>query len=104
MTGFTKFLSVPLVKIALVGAGVTSAAFAFGLPIHDPWFDYVLFVAASGIVAGEPEPDCELKGAPFAYLWFYRSTHLLVASATAYFIHKNKWADIGNPSGAKEQP
>lgn len=103
MTGFTKFLSVPLVKIALVGTGVTSAAFAFGLPIHDPWFDYVLFVFASALVAGMPEPDTNLSGAKFAYLWLYRSAHLLVASATAYFIHKSKWADIGSQA-AKEEP
>lgn len=93
----SKALSVPLVKIAVVGAAVTSGALVMGMPIHDPWFDYVLFIVGSGIVAGEPEPDCDLRGWPFAYLWFYRSTHLLVASATAYFIHKNKWGDIGQP-------
>ena len=92
-----KALSVPLVKVALVGAAITSGALLLGMPIHDPWFDYVLFIVGSGIVAGEPEPDCELRGWHFAYLWFYRSTHLLVASATAYFIHKNKWAVISEP-------
>jgi hypothetical protein len=100
LAAFYKLLSVPLVKIALVGTAVTSGALVMGLPIHDPWFDYVLFIVASALVAGMPEPDTNLSGSKFAYLWLYRSAHLLVASATAYFIHKNKWADIDQPAAA----
>ena len=98
-----KALSVPLVKIALVGAAVTSGALLLGMPIHDPWFDYVLFIVGSAVVAGMPEPDTDLSGGKFTYLWFYRTAHLLVASATAYFIHKSKWGDIRGHDSPEEE-
>jgi hypothetical protein len=89
------------VKLLTVAAVAYTAAFASGLPVNDIWFDAVLFMVVSSIVGGEPEPDLDLPLRKFLYLWFYRSTHLFVSTATAYFIHKNKWPEI---SGNKEQP
>lgn len=88
---------VPALKLAL-GAGAVMAVF-FGavtqsLPVQDPWFDYILFIFASAFVSGMPEPDTQLSVPRFAYTWAYRTGHLLVANATAYFIHQQKWSTI----------
>jgi hypothetical protein len=86
-----------LTKIATIAAvAVTTAAIA-GLPIHDVWFDYALFIVFSSIVSGMPEPDTQLSLPRFIYTWAFRSAHLLVASATAYFIHQKKWEAISEP-------
>lgn len=90
-----------MTKTVLLGAVFLSTVAATGLPIHDVWFDYVLFIVFSAIIGGMPEPDTDLHGRRFLYTWIYRSGHLLVASATAYFMHKNKWSEI---SGKPEAP
>src|SRR5579859_6172602 len=83
-----------LSKAALVGAVLISTVAVAGLPIHDIWFDYVLFIVFSALIGGMPEPDTDLHGKRFFYTWIYRSGHLLVASATAYFMHQKKWPEI----------
>jgi hypothetical protein len=83
-----------LTKAALLGAVLISTVAVAGLPVHDIWFDYVLFIVFSALIGGMPEPDTDLQGWRFFYTWIYRSGHLLVASATAYFMHKNKWSEI----------
>lgn len=93
-----KFLY--LTKLGLALVLVFSTASFLGFPVHDIWFDYVLFIAISAFVAGEPEPDSQLAGLKFVYTWFYRSSHLLVGSATAYFLHHKSWAAI---DGDKEK-
>jgi hypothetical protein len=99
-TGFFKSTAVLIAKIPAIAKGLTVGAAVFigaavaGLPVHDIWFDYVLFIIASGIVGGMPEPDTSLSGWRFLYTWAYRSGHLLVASGTAYFLHQNKWSTI----------
>lgn len=97
-----KFLIVPSAKVLMAPATklivgailVFSVAAVEGLPIHDPWFDLVLFSFSSGIVGGMPEPDTQLSLPRFLYTWAYRTAHLWVSAATAYFIHQNKWTSI----------
>lgn len=90
------FAPLGLVKLAFVGAALLLVSSVPGIDIHNIFFDYAIFILISSIVAGAPEPDMatQLSLKEFVYLWFYRSSHLLVASATAYFIHKDKWAAI----------
>ena len=88
-----------LLKFSLISAAIVSTAIATDLPIHDIWFDYVLFIVASAIVGGMPEPDTDLPPRTFAYTWMYRSGHLLVANATAYFMHQKNWGEI---SGSRQ--
>ena len=89
---FVKWI--PAAKLLLgIGAIFTVAAIG-GLPIHDFWFDLVLFQFAAGIVGGEPEPDTQLTGWKFAYTWYYRTTHLWVAAATTYFSHQTQWSTL----------
>lgn len=83
-----------IAKGLLLGAALFTGAAVAGAPIHDIWFDYVLFMIASAIIGGMPEPDVNLPFWKFMYLWIFRSGHLLVASATAYFLHQNKWSTI----------
>ena len=83
LTSMAKLI--PLVKITGVIAMVYLSAEAVGMPIHDIWFDYVLFMVASALIGGMPEPDTQLSLPRFLYTWAFRSGHLLVASATAYF-------------------
>ena len=94
MTSILSFKILYLAKLTLLGFAMFTLATVAGLPVHDIWFDYVLFIVISAIVAGEPEPDSELTGRKFVYTWFYRSTHLLVGSATAYFLHHKSWSVI----------
>ena len=42
----------------------------------------------SSLVSGMPEP--EKTDSPF-YIWIYRSFHIIAASGTSYFQHKNLW-------------
>lgn len=93
--GVKSLLLLKIVRFTAIIAVIFVASTWIGFPVHDIWFDYVLFLIASSIVAGEPEPDTTLPLAKFFYVWFYRSTHLMVASATAYFIHQKNWGDIG---------
>ena len=86
----------------LTGAAIFFGAAVAGLPVHDVWFDWVLFFIISAIVGGMPEPDTTLPFWKFMYLWTYRSGHLLVASATAYFLHQNKWQTIRDGVGVEE--
>lgn len=83
-----------LVKASMLAIAIVSTAAVTGLPVHDIWFDYVLFIVASAIIGGMPGPDEDLRGWKFWHTWAYRTGHLLVASATAYFLHQNKWAEI----------
>lgn len=97
----------PTVKL-LVGAGsiiaVIVGAATQTLPLQDIWFDYVLFIIASAVVGGMPEPDTQLNLPRFMYMWAYRTGHLLVASATAYFIHQQKWPTIRDGVGETATP
>ena len=88
----------PLAKLTAGALAIFVVAGVAGLPIHDIWFDYVLFMVASALVGGAPEPDTDLSIPRFCYTWFYRSGHLLVASATAYFLHQRKWEAISDDS------
>jgi hypothetical protein len=82
-------LAVVLLPVAtLVLAGID------GFPIHDFWFDCVMFMLISSLVGGMPEPDVTLPFWRFMYLWAFRSGHLLVSAATAYFLHQSKWPAI----------
>jgi len=96
---FAKAL--PVAKLLLGIGMVFIAAAVGGLPIHDFWFDVVLFQFASGIVGGAPEPDTQLSFPRFLYTWFYRTAHLWVSAATAYFLHQTKWSTI-HADGAEE--
>jgi hypothetical protein len=90
---------VPAIKLSLGVAAITAitiGAVTQSMPIQDPWFDYVLFIVASAVVSGMPEPDTQLSLPRFIYTWFYRTGHLLVANATAYFIHQQKWSTISS--------
>lgn len=91
---FLKVL--PALKVPLLGLIGFVVADLSGLPVHDIWFDYVLFIVFSAAVSGMPEPDTDLPLGKFCYTWLYRSGHLLVASATAYFLHQKKWNAISD--------
>lgn len=86
------------------------AFIAADAPVNNPWFDAFaitwILIGVGAIIAGEPEPDVvrmvvdgRMKPVEFFYLWFFRSTHIVAQTATAYFIHPNKWHDI---SGARQ--
>lgn len=91
-----SFAKLPaLSKMMMLGAVILGSAAIAGLPLHDFWFLYALFMVASSIVSGMPEPDTKLTGWRFFYTWVYRSGHLLVASGTAYFMHQKNWSQIG---------
>lgn len=95
-----------LIKLAFVGAALLFISSTVpGIDIHNIFFDYAVFILISSIVAGAPEPDMmnQLSFREFMYLWYYRSSHLLVASATAYFIHKDKWKDIASTTVEAEK-
>lgn len=83
-----------IIKGVAIGAAIYTGAALAGAPIHDIWFDWILFFIISAVIGGAPEPDSGLTGFSFWYTWFYRSGHLLVASATAYFLHQKKWSTI----------
>lgn len=88
-------LKIPaLLKFTGLVLAVFTVAAASGFPVHDIYFDYFLFIAFSAVVSGMPEPDTNLTTQRFLYTWLYRSGHLMVASATAYFLHQRKWSDI----------
>ena len=93
----------PLVKITAAGLAVMFTAMAAigEFDFHNIWFDYVLFIVFSAIISGMPEPDTELQGWRFFYTWAYRSGHLMVASATAYFMHNKQWEDISGKNAIK---
>lgn len=102
-------MTLGLVKLAFIGAALFLVSSAVpGIDIHNIFFDYAVFILISSIVAGAPEPDMlkQLTFKEFLYLWYYRSSHLLVASATAYFIHKDKWKDIASDvsNAAENEP
>lgn len=94
----------PLAKGFTVFGVLLFTAVETGFPIRDPWFDLVCLMALASIVGGEPEPDLKLNFREFIYLWFYRSSHLMLSVATAYFLHKNKWESIsGMPDKLEKQ-
>lgn len=85
-----------LAKASMIGAFLFFTAAMTGMPVHDVWFDFVLFMVFSSIVGGMPEPDTGLSLPRFFYTWAYRSGHLMVSSATAYFLHQKKWDAISD--------
>lgn len=85
-----------LIKLSMVGFALFTFASFAELPVHDIWFDYVLFMIASSLVTGMPEPNVDLPLGRFLYTWFYQSGHLLVASATAYFAHQQRWQTVSD--------
>lgn len=58
---------------------------------HDVWFKvFVAWYVFSAIVTGMPEPS---KNSRTAYVWFFRSAHILAASGTTYFTHRLQWPE-----------
>lgn len=98
-----KLLSIPVVKLGLVVAVIAPLAVAVNAPVHDPFFDIVSLIFLNAIVTGAPEPDLwakirtkEMSVGEFLYLWYYRSSHGFLGSATAYFAHRNQWSSIAD--------
>lgn len=103
---FAFFAKIPV--LAKAGLGTLGLLFTFAAvnaPVGDPWFDSTVTIVGlvlfNAIIKGEPEPDLirlikegKMSWPEFFYLWWYRSTHLASISATAYFIHPNKWGEI----------
>lgn len=93
-----------LMACAVIVSGIAAVGLA-GAPVANPWFDmfagYFLLQALNAFVGGAPEPDVfqkikrnEMGWGEFWYLWFYRSSHLFLSQATAFFLHPEKWKDI----------
>jgi hypothetical protein len=82
------------IKLVIGAGALFTLAAVGGLPVHDFWFDVVLLMFFSGLVGGMPEPDSDMSVPRWAYTWFYRSSHLWVSQATAYFLHQTKWTTI----------
>jgi hypothetical protein len=83
---------IKLTAVAMFLGSLLTSASVNGLPLQDPWFDIAIFLwVFSAITGGMPEPE---QNSSFWYIWLYRTLHLMSASATAYFIHKNRWSDI----------
>lgn len=99
-----KLLSIPIVKLGLAMMVVAPLAIAADAPVHDPFFDILGLILLNAIVTGAPEPDMwnTVSKGQFMYLWFYRSTHGFLGSATAYFSHRNVWPKISGPSVEQE--
>ncbi len=71
------------------------------IPIHDPWFCvFVGWSLFSAVVSGMPEPE---RKSAFGYIWLYRSCHILSSQGTAYFAHKDKWADSLSPESGLQR-
>lgn len=106
-TVVTKTLSIPLVKFGLAVAVVAPVAAAVNAPLHDPFFDILGLIFLNAIVTGAPEPDMWKTMPPgeFLYLWYYRSSHGFLGSATAYFAHRNMWGQIagGKPATTQDE-
>ena len=92
-SGVMKLMSVPIVKLGLVATIAVPVAIVANAPVHDPFFDILGLIFLNAIVTGAPEPDMWAQVTPgqFFYLWFYRSSHGFLGSATSYFSHKNQW-------------
>ena len=91
-----------LVKVSAIAMLLFSLANSTGLPVQNPWFDIsILLWVFSAVTGGMPEPDIKSS---FGYIWMYRTFHLLSATGTAYFIHKNKWIEISGQPKASDQP
>ena len=108
--GGLKLLSFPLVKLGLATAIVVPVAIAMDAPVHDPFFDILGLILLNAIVTGAPEPDLwakihaqEMTFGEFIYLWWYRSSHGFLGSATAYFAHRNQWPKISDGEGKVEK-
>jgi len=97
-----KLASIPIVKLSLAALIVTPVAIAMNAPVHDPFFDILGLILLNAIVTGAPEPDMwqQMTVGQFAYLWFYRSSHGFLGSATSYFSHRNHWPKVED----REQP
>lgn len=81
-----------LIKVSAISMLLFSLSGATGLPVSNPWFDISISLwVFSAITGGMPEPD---ERSSFGYIWLYRTFHLLSATGTAYFIHRNKWTEI----------
>lgn len=101
-----KLLSAPLMKFGLAAMIAVPVAIVADAPVHDPFFDILGLIFLNAIVTGAPEPDMwkVLTAGEFFYLWFYRSSHGFLGSATAYFGHKNMWGRISGEPPAERAP
>jgi hypothetical protein len=69
---------------------------------HDIWFKvFVAWYVFSAVVTGMPEPK---KGSRTAYVWLFRSSHILAASGTAYFNHRMHWPEEPEPEADVPMP
>ncbi len=89
-------ISLLTLKFSAALGAVFLAADFMGLPVQDPWFDFlVVYIvsrwAMASIVNGMPEPEYESS---LWYIWCYRTMHSLAHISTAYFSHKNMWKYI----------
>ncbi len=100
--GTMKLLSIPAVKLGLAIAIAAPIALVADAPVHDVWFDIVLFFALNSIVTGAPEPDLwkTMSVSEAMYLWYYRASHSFLASATSYFAHPSTWGKV--PEGKEK--
>lgn len=98
-----KLMSLPAVKLGLATAIVAPIAIASNAPVHDPFFDILGLIFLNALVTGAPEPDMwkTVSFGEFMYLWFYRSSHGFLGSATAYFAHKKMWPEISGGDKSK---
>ena len=74
----------------MVAALAMMVASVFGdLPVHDPWFDMLIFYLIFKIITGGmPEPTDKSSD---GYVWAYRSFHMLALIPTRYFANKSFW-------------
>jgi hypothetical protein len=103
--GVAKAASIPAVKLGLAAIVVAPLAIAVDAPVRDPFFDMLGLILLNAIVTGAPEPDMlkTITVGEFMYLWFYRSSHGFLGSATAYFGHKNMWPNISGQNQAERK-
>lgn len=95
------FRLLALVKLSAAVMFIFSLVGSSGLPVNNPWFDIsILLWVSSAVVSGMPEPE---EDSSFWYIWAYRTMHLLSASGTAYFMHKNRWKEISGDRKKEEE-
>ncbi|SRR6266567_2834243 len=88
-----------VIKASAVAMFIFSLIESSGLPVSNPWFDIsILLWVSSAVIGGMPEPE---ETSSFYYIWLYRTLHLLSATGTAYFIHKNRWSEISGERPVK---
>lgn len=90
------------IKLSIAGAAIFVTSAVTGLPVHDFWFNWVLFIIISAIIGGMPPPETELPFWKFMYMWIYRSGHLLVASAAAFLLHQRRVDEISESEKRKD--